>query len=39
MKVLGSALVTVSILIGLVDPTGAFGSQMPREQRGQTALR
>jgi hypothetical protein len=39
MKVLGSALVTVSILIGLVDPTGAFGPQTPREQQGRTAPR
>jgi hypothetical protein len=39
MKVLGSALVTVSILIGLVDPTGAFGPQSPREQRGHIAPR
>lgn len=37
MKAIGSALVTVSILIGLVDPTGAFGPQTPLEQWGQTA--
>lgn len=37
MKAIASALVTVSILIGLVDPTGASGLQTPREQRGQTA--
>ena len=39
MKAIASALVTVSILIGLVDPTGVFGPQMPREQRAQTTPR
>jgi hypothetical protein len=39
MKAIGAALVTASILIGLVDPTGAFGPQTPREQREQAVPR
>jgi len=34
MKMIGAALVTLSILIGLVDPSSAFEPKISGEQQG-----